>query len=66
MWYPSSNKFNTFKEGYNLTIGGDGNRCLLLDDKYDEIKSLYLSGFSSNKIATLYNVDKATIIKILK
>lgn len=59
-------KFNTFKEGYNLTIGGDGNRCLLLDDKYDEIKSLYLSGFSSNKIATLYNVDKATIIKILK
>ena len=59
-------KYNTFKEGYNLTIGGDGNRTLLLDDKYDEIKSLYLSGFSSNKIATLYNVDKASLVKIVK
>lgn len=59
-------KFDTFNNGYNLTIGGDGNRRLLLDNKYDEIKELYLSGFSSNKIATLYKVDKASIIKILK
>ena len=59
-------KYNTFNNGYNLTIGGDGNKTLMLDDKYDEIKSLYLSGFSSSKIATLYNVDKASIIKILK
>lgn len=58
-------KFNSFKNGYNSTIGGDGNRRLLLDDKYDEIKSLYLAGFSSNKIATLYKVDKASIAKIL-
>lgn len=59
-------KYDSFKNGYNLTIGGDGNRRLLLDNCYDEIKELYLSGFSSNKIATLYKVDKATIIKILK
>lgn len=59
-------KYNTFKKGYNLTIGGDGNRRLLLDDKYEEIKTLYLSGFSSNKIANLYNVDKASITKILR
>lgn len=59
-------KYNTFKDGYNLTIGGDGNRTLLLDDKYEEISTLYLSGFSSNKIATLYKVDKASIVKILK
>lgn len=59
-------KYDTFKNGYNLTIGGDGNRRLLLDDKYEEIKELYLSGFSSNKIATLYRVDKASIVKILK
>lgn len=59
-------KYNTFKDGYNLTIGGDGNRTLLLDDKYEEISALYLSGFSSNKIATLYKVDKASIVKILK
>lgn len=59
------NKYNTFKEGYNLTIGGDGNRRLILDNKYDEIKELYLSGFSSNKIAVLFKVDKSTIVKIL-
>nr|DAY45730.1 MAG TPA: intron associated endonuclease [Crassvirales sp.] len=59
-------KFDTFNNGYNLTIGGDGNRRLLLDNYYDEIKELYLSGFSSNKIATLYKVDKASIVKILK
>ena len=59
-------KYNTFKVGYNLTIGEDGNKRLLLDDKYDEIKELYLAGFSSNKIATLYRVDKASIVKILK
>lgn len=59
-------KYDSFNSGYNLTIGGDGNRTLLLDDKYEEIKSMYLSGFSSNKIAVLYKVDKATIVKILK
>ena len=59
-------KYNTFQEGYNLTIGGEGNRTLILDNKYDEIKELYLSGFSSNKVASLINVDKSTIVKILK
>ena len=33
-------KYDTFKNGYNLTIGGDGNRKLLLDDSYSEIKEL--------------------------
>lgn len=59
-------KYNTLKDGYNLTLGGSGNRRLLLDNSYSEIEELYLSGFSSNKIATLYNVDKASIVKILK
>lgn len=59
-------KYNSFAEGYNLTLGGDGNRRLLLDNKYDEIQELYLSGFSSVKIAELYDVDKASILKILK
>lgn len=59
-------KYDSFKNGYNLTIGGEGNKRLLLDSQYDEIKELYLSGFSSNKIATLYKVDKGTIVKILK
>lgn len=59
-------KYDSFKNGYNLTLGGNGNKRLLLDSQYDEIKELYLSGFSSNKIATLYKVDKGTIVKILK
>ena len=59
-------KYNTFNEGYNLTIGGEGRRKIVSDNQYEEIKELYLSGFSSHKIASLFNVDKATIIKILK
>ena len=59
-------KYNTFEKGYNLTIGEGGKRKIVSDDQYEEIKELYLSGFSSNKIATLYEVDKATIVKILK
>ena len=59
-------KYDTFNNGYNLTIGGDGNRRLLFtDSQYDEIEGLYKSGFSSNKIATLFKVDKSTIVKIL-
>ena len=59
-------KYNTFNQGYNLTIGGGGKRKIVSDNQYEEIKELYLSGFSSNKIAELYEVDKATIVKILK
>lgn len=58
-------KYNTFEKGYNLTIGGDGRRKIISDSQYEEIKELYLSGFSSFKIASLYQVDKATILKIL-
>lgn len=63
MFYIS--KYDSFNSGYNLTIGGEGKKDLVLDDKYDEIKSLYLSGFSTNKIGTLFNIDKATVKKIL-
>lgn len=62
-------KFDTYNNGYNSSTGGDGMKGhsrVLTDDKYDEIKGLYLSGFSSNKIADLYHVDKATIQKLLK
>lgn len=59
-------KYDTFNNGYNLTIGGEGCRRLNLDNKYDEIKEMYLSGFSANKIATLYDTDKVSIVKILR
>lgn len=58
-------KYDTFATGYNTTIGGDGKRKIVTDNQYDEIKGLYLSGFSSNKIADLYKVNKTTILKIL-
>lgn len=58
-------KYNTFNEGYNLTIGGDGKRKIISDNQYEEIKELYLSGFSAYKISTLFQVDKSTIYKVL-
>lgn len=62
-------KYDTYNNGYNSSTGGDGMRGhsrVLTDDKYDEIKGLYLCGFSTNKIAGIYAVDKATIQKLLK
>ena len=59
-------KYDSFNKGYNSTLGGDGNKRLIFtDSQYDEIVGLYMSGFSSNKIATLFKVDKSTIVKIL-
>lgn len=59
-------KYNSFEEGYNTTLGGGGKRVPDVYNKYEEIKDLYLSGFSSNWIAEKFEVDKTTIIKILK
>lgn len=59
-------KYDSFKNGYNLTIGGDGVRSLCIDNKYSEMAELYLSGFSSNKIAGMYSIDKGTVVKVLK
>lgn len=59
-------KFDSFNNGYNTTLGGEGKKIIFTDSQYDEITGLYLAGFSSNKIATLYKVDKATIVKLLK
>ena len=59
-------KYNSFKEGYNATIGGSGGRIYYwTDNKYEEIRTLYLSGFTSKKIADLYNVNATTILDIL-
>lgn len=66
-------KYNTFGEnGYNLTKGGSAySPCrresgyLVLDNKYEEIKQMYLSGYSTYKIGTLYNVDRHCVAKIL-
>lgn len=68
------NKYNTFGDGYNLTKGGTAytptrkcvNGYIEVDDKYDEIKSMYLAGYSTFKISSLYNVDRHCIANILK
>lgn len=68
------NKYNTFNNGYNLTKGGSAyvpnrkcsNGYIEVDDKYDEIKAMYLAGYSTAKISNLYNVDRHCISNILK
>lgn len=67
-------KYNTFgKDGYNMTKGGfsysptkRSNGYLVTDNKYEEIRDMYLAGYSMYKISTLYNVDRHVISNILK
>ena len=58
--------YNSFKNGYNANIGGDGRIYTWTDNQYSEIRSLYLSGFTTKKIAKLFNVSAYTIIGILR
>ncbi len=67
-------KYDTFNNGYNLTKGGSAytpnrkcsNGYIEVDDKYEEIKDMYLAGYSTAKISCLYNVDRHCISNILK
>lgn len=59
-------KYDSYKSGYNSTLGEEGNKKIMFtDSQYEEIEGLYKAGFSNNKIATLFKVDKSTIVKIL-
>lgn len=59
--------YDSFKKGYNATLGGASSKIQYwTDDKYEEIRTLYLSGFSCKKIADLFNVSRWTIEHILK
>lgn len=59
-------KYDSFKKGYNATQGGKGNIITWTDNQYDEIKSMYLSGFTSKKIAEHFGVSAYTILGILR
>ena len=60
------NYYNSFKEGYNSTIGGqDYTKMPKLLDNVLEIINLYNDGFSLRTIAKDYNVDHATIKLLL-
>ena len=54
--------YNTYHNGYNATIGGDGKTII----NYDEIIQLYSSGLTLVEIANKTNHDKEWISKILQ
>ncbi|WP_193224727.1 GIY-YIG nuclease family protein [Bacillus sp. B2-WWTP-C-10-Post-4] len=57
-------KFNSFKNGYNSTPGGDGKYLHEIDE--EEIISKYRSGASSLRIANEYEVSWRTITRTLE
>lgn len=58
--------YNSFKKGYNATLGGSGTvKYFWTDSQYEEIKSLYLSGFSIKDLCEKYKVSNYTIKGIL-
>ena len=60
-------KYNTYKKGYNATLGGDGKK--LIDNKREkEIVNYYLKNpyFSYNDLKKVFNHDKRTLKNILK
>lgn len=59
--------YDSFNKGYNATLGGSGTaKYFWTDNQYEEIKSLYLSGFSIKDVGARYNVSKETIRDVLK
>ena len=60
-------KYDSFKSGYNATLGGSkGCKYYWTDNQYEEIRSMYLSGFTSQKIAEQFGVSAYTITGILR
>ena len=61
-------QYNSYLNGYNSTFGGGGKRSYIYSNQkiIQDIITLYNKGFSSNKIAAKYKVDKGTILKLLK
>lgn len=60
-------KYNSYKNGYNSTLGGDGTTTLSFDD--ETIKNIlvkYRNGESIVKIASFYNVSTFSISNILR
>lgn len=57
--------FDTFNNGLNLTLGGDGN-CKHTDEFCKEIWQLNKSGMNFQKIAKLHNLYPCSIQKLIK
>ena len=58
--------YNSFNKGYNATLRGKGNIYIWTDSQYDEIRTLYLSGFSLKKVGELFGVSAYTITGMLR
>lgn len=56
------NKLNTYTDGYNATLGGDGK--ILLD--YDEIIRKYLTTHNATEVARVLNCSIDSVYKILR
>lgn len=54
--------YNSFKNGYNATIGGDGKHYI----DYDLVISTYEEIQNITKVSQLLKIDQSTIHKILK
>lgn len=54
--------YNTYEDGYNATLGGDGK--ILLD--YNEIIRTYLTMHNATEVARMLNCSKDSVYKILK
>ncbi len=56
------NYFNSYKNGYNATFGGDGKILF----NYEEIVNLYKNGLLQKEIAKQINCSEDTVFKVLK
>lgn len=56
-------KYNTYKQGYNSTLGGEGRPTVDVSD--EEIIELYLKLKSSDKVARHLNIGSNTVLRVL-
>lgn len=56
------NYYNTYNNGYNATLGGDGKFRL----DYDEIKKLWNDGLNFTQISNILNCDSDWVSSVLK
>lgn len=60
-------KLETFGNGYNATIGGDGTTYVLVtEEEVSEIIELYKSGMTLKDIAIRFNCDRSTVTSRIK
>lgn len=57
-------QYNSYLNGYNATIGGDGKRYLVLPEQ-EIVKAYSIDNQSINNIAKYYNVDWHSIERVL-